>query len=312
MELSTSAFLGVPATIGKSDNTILRALGDRASEAADPMGSYLQIAHISSRYSTLLGQYEHDSTGLLPNPLPIVRTLDTELGVFQARNTLTWSPTVEITFLGARLNLYSYALADNTLNSASPFRRREADAEYVPLSFMAASRLLHLACSFPDEVRLGTLHVRFCVIYAVLLLLRIFRSSHRHLIDESAAQNAISQTWAMLKKSSEVEGDILTRICAIIEFVSKADWSKDAPTPTRSRMSANFVVDVLILGAARHKKEAKEKQIQNLNEPGMDGEIDDGDYLPQFPEWVDTDFANHDQAILQAEFHALFGAYGFS
>ena len=124
----------MPATIGKSDNTILRALGGRPSEFANPMGFYLQIAHISSRYSILLGQYENDSTGLLPDPLPIVRTLDTELGIFQTRNALTWSPTVEITFLGARLNLYSYALANITHNSASASRRGEADAEYVPLS----------------------------------------------------------------------------------------------------------------------------------------------------------------------------------
>jgi hypothetical protein len=275
------------------------------------MASYLQIAHISSRYSTLLGQYEHDSTGLLPDPLPIVRTLDTELGIFQARNALTWSPTVEITFLGARLNLYSYALADITLKSASASRRGEADAEYVPLSFMAATRLLHLACSFPDEVRLGTLHMRFSVIYAVLFLLRISRSEHRHLIDETAAQNAISQTWAMLKNSSEVEGDVLTRVCAIIEYVSKADWSKDAPMPTRSRMGANFVVDVLILGTARHKKEAQEKQSQTLDELEMAGDIDAGGYLSQFPEWGDTDFANHDPALLEAEFHALFEAYRF-
>jgi hypothetical protein len=275
------------------------------------MGSYLQIAHISSRYSTLLGQYENDSTGLLPDPLPIVRTLDTELGIFQTRNALTWSPTVEITFLGARLNLYSYALANTTHNSASASRREEADAQYVPLSFMAATRLLHLACSFPDKVRLGTLHMRFCVIYAVLFLLRISCSSHRHLIDEAAAQNAISQTWAMLKKSSEVEGDIFTRVCAIIEFVSKADWSKDAPMPTRSRMGVNFVIDVLILGAARHKKGAQENQVQNFDAVQLEREIDSEDYLAQFPEWGDTDFANHDPAVLEAEFHALFGACGF-
>jgi hypothetical protein len=127
---------------------------------------------------------------------------------------------------------------------------------------MAATRLLHSACSFPDEVRLGTLHMWFCIIHAVLFLLRISRSSHRHLIDEATAQNAISQTWAMLKKSSEMEGDSSTRVCAIIEYVSKAEWSKDAPMLTRSRIGGNFVVDVLILGTARHKKEAQEKQIQ--------------------------------------------------
>lgn len=149
--------------------------------------------------------------------------------------------------------------------------------------------------------------MRFCVVYAVLFLLRISRSSHRHLIDETAAQNAISQTWAMLKKSSEVEGDSLTRVCAIIEYVSKADWSKDATMPTRSRVGVNFVVNVLIPGTARHKKEAQETQIQNLDELGIDG----GDYLSQFPEWGDTDFAGHDPAVLEAEFQAVFGEYCF-
>ncbi len=153
--------------------------------------------------------------------------------------------------------------------------------------------------------------MQFCVICAVLFLLRISRSSHRQLIGETGARNTISQTLEMLEKSSEVEGDSLTRVCAIIQYVSKADWSKDAPMPTGSRMGWCFVIDFLILGAAWHKKEARDKQNQNLDELKMDGEIDGGNYLSQFPVWSVTEFANHDPAVLDAEFHALFGAYWF-
>jgi hypothetical protein len=169
---------------------------------------------------------------------------------------------------------------------------------------MAATRLLHLACYFPDEVKLCTLHLRFCVIYAVLFRLRISRTAHRQFIDETAAQNTISQTGAMLKKCSEVEGDSLTRVSAIIEYVSKVDWSKDAPMPTRSRMSGNFVIDVLIFGATRHKKQQQEAVI--TEEPEFDGT----DYLSQFPELTGTDLADHDPAVLESEFNALFWEYG--
>ena len=51
-------------------------------------------------------------------------------------------------------------------------------------------------------------------------------------------------------------------------------------------------------------------EIQNLDELKTDGEFDSGDYLSQFSDWGDTDFANHDPAALEAEFHAFFGAYG--
>jgi len=182
------------------------------------------------KYATLLGQYENSSTELLPAPHTLVRALDTELSVLESRYSDMWSPATEIAFLGARLNLYGYVLADRPPNSTPNLEPNDNNTEFVNLGGRAAIRLLHIVHTSPDELVKGTQHTDYCVIYAVLFLLRTFGTAQKALVDETAVWNEISQTWTLMEGLSKVKRDHMARVCIIIEYVTNcADWSGEPP-----------------------------------------------------------------------------------
>jgi hypothetical protein len=281
----------VPATL-KADNAVLDALGGRSRKLPKVMESQLHIAYISSKYSTLLGQYEGSSTGLLPAPHTLVRALDAELSILQNRYSETWSPATEIAFLGARLSLYAYVLADSPPNSAPSLEPNEDNIEFIVLGSRAAVRLLHIVYTSPHELAKGTQHTDYCVVYAVLFLLRIFGTAQKALIDETAVWNAISQTWTLLKGLSKVEHDHMARICTIIEYVTNcADWKGEI-----------FIADVVIRARQRYHAHA---------ESAADGMVQAGETEEaHFPIW--SEFRFEDQDTLLAEFGDIFGSYGLS
>ena len=298
------ARFGVPAT-SKADYAVLHALNAGSPKLPKVMESQLHIAFVVAKYSVLLGQYESSSTGLLPAPHTLVRALDTELSVLESRYSETWSAATEIAFLGARLNLYAYVLADNPPNSASNFKPEQDNIEFVNLGSRVAVRLLHIVCTSPHELVKGTQHTDYCVVYAVLFLLRIFGTAQKALMDETAVWNAISQTWTLMKGLSEVERDHMARICTIIEYVTnRADWSSEAPVPgkARSLMANNFVADVVI--RARQRYHAHTESGAEL--PAPHSETDEAN----FPTW--PEFGFEDQDMLLAEFGDIFGLYGLS
>jgi hypothetical protein len=294
----------VPATL-KADNAVLGALGGRSRKLPKVMESQLHIAYIASKYSTLLGQHEGSFTRLLPAPHALVRALDTELSILQNRYSETWSPATEIAFLGARLSLYAYVLADCPPSSTPSLDPNEDNIEFIVLGSRAAVRLLHIVYTSPHELAKGTQHTDYCVVYAVLFLLRIFGTAQKALIDETAVWNAISQTWTLLKGLSKVERDHMARICTIIEYVTNcADWKGETPAPgkARSLMANNFIADVVIRARQRyhaHAESAADRMMQA-------GETEEA----HFPIW--SEFRFEDQDTVLAEFGDIFGAYGLS
>jgi hypothetical protein len=294
----------VPATL-KADNAILDALSAPSPKLPKIMESQLHIAYITSKYSTLLGQYEGSSTGLLPAPHNLVRALDTELSILQNRYSETWFPATEIAFLGARLSLYAYVLTDSTPNSARSLEPKEDDIEFIILGSRAAIRLLHIVYTSPHELAKGTQHTDYCVVYAVLFLLRIFGTAQRALMDETAVWNAIGQTWTLLKGLSKVERDHMARICTIIEYVTNcADWRGEAPAPEKatSLMANNFIADVVIRARQRYHAHAESAADRMEQAGGAEG--------AHIPVWSEFRFEDHD--TLLAEFGDIFGSYGLS
>lgn len=294
----------MPATL-RADNAVLQALGARSPNLPKVMENQLHIAYIISKYSNLLGQHENSSTGLLPAPHTLIRAFDTELSIFQSQYSDTWSPDTEIAFLGARLNLYAYALTGGPPNSALSLEPREDNIDFVSLGSRAAVRLLHIVHMSPGELAKGTQHTGYCVVYAVLFLLRILGTTQKSLVDETAVWNAISQTWTLMKGLSKMERDHMARICTIIEYVTNCvDWSGEAPIPgkVRSLMANNFIADVVIRARQRY---------HTHTESGVEGaQLDSETEGQRFPVW--SEFGSEDQSTLLAELGDIFGSYGLS
>lgn len=173
------------------------------------------------------------------------------------------------------------------------------------LGSRAAIRLLHIVHTSPDELVKGTQHTDYCVVYAVLFLLRIFGTAQKALVDEAAVWNAISQTWTLMEGLSKVERNHMARVCTIIEYVTNcADWSGEPPVPgkARSLMANNFVADVVIRARQRHHVQTE----SGADLPVPQGETDE----VHFPMW--PEFGFEDQDMLLAEFGDIFGSYSLS
>lgn len=239
---------GVPSSI-RIDHTVLNALNDSIPELPRTMRIQLHIAVITSKISTALGECETSATGLTPDPLPFLRVFESELSMIQDRYANEWSPADEVSFLDARLNLYSYILGQERY---SP-RNCGPVNEFVIQSIVIARQLLNVVTTFPDILSEGIFHIFRSASYAVFFLLRIHGVEDRNLIDEVDIRNVIRQTFTLMKGISETHNDRrfqCMRICRIIEHMIDEDWGAEMPFTGKAEsfMAINFVADVAARG----------------------------------------------------------------
>ena len=242
------------------------------------METQLHIAYLSSKFSAMLGQYENSSTGLYPTPLPLVRMFDAELSALQVRFSKHWTTGNEISFLGARLNLYSYVLAQSLhVAGSADSPQLKAAAEFTMLGSQAAMRLVHIMCVNPDEAVKGAQHSMYCFIYAVLFLLRISGTAQNSPIDHAEIRSAISQGCAIIKGLSKEPNDYMAKTCGVIEYASNnVDWCRAIPYPGKasSLMANNFIADVVLRASERyqklHEEDGSDGPVQTVDLSEMD------------------------------------------
>ncbi|KAL5340571.1 fungal-specific transcription factor domain-containing protein [Aspergillus crustosus] len=242
-----TARFGVPPSI-KIDHTVLHTLNGLIPGVPLTTRIQLHIAVATSKISAALGENETTANGLTPDPLPFTRLFETELATIQTKYTSQWSPADEVSFLDARLSLYSYTLDQKALH-------REPDL--ITQSTLIARQLLIILTTFPDELRKGTFHVFRSASYAVFFLLRILGTAPREYIDEIVIRNIIRQTFTLMREMSQTANDRRSqcvRVCRIIEnMIDYEAWNEDTPFlgKAESFMTNNFVADVAARGIIR-------------------------------------------------------------
>ncbi|KAL1867974.1 hypothetical protein Plec18167_008440 [Paecilomyces lecythidis] len=240
-----SARFGVPGSI-KIDHAILHALNGTMPGVSATTRIQLHIAVVTSKVSAALGECENSPTGLMADPLPLVRVFETELSMIQDRYACEWSPADEVSFLDARLSLYSYVLGQE--------KTEPLNKEVIVQSSITARQLLIVLTTFPDTLTKGTIHVFRAASYAVFLLLRILGTAPSELIDETGIRNIIRQTFTLLRDITQTANDRRSqcvRVCRIIEnMIDYEDWNKDTPFlgKAESFMGMNFIADVAARG----------------------------------------------------------------
>lgn len=218
------------------------------------MRIHLHIAIVTLKISAALGECETSATGLAADPLPFVRMFETELSMIQDKYESEWSPADEVSFLDARLSLYSYVL-DQKKNE--PLKYLHPQNEIITQSCITARQLLTVLTTFPNALRKGTFHVFRAASYAVFFLLRILGTAPSHRIDEMSIRNIIRQAFTLMRDISQTANDRRNqcmRVCRIIEnMIDYEDWNKDTPFlgKARSFMANNFVADVAARGMIR-------------------------------------------------------------
>ncbi|GAD96897.1 pogo transposable element, putative [Paecilomyces variotii No. 5] len=245
-----SARFGVPGSI-RADHAILHSLNGSMPGVSATTRIQLHIAVVTSKISTALGECESSPTGLMADPLPLVRVFETELCMIQDRYACQWSPADEVSFLDARLSLYSYILGRK---KTEPLKNLYPDNEFIVQGSITARQLLIVLTTFPDALTKGTIHVFRAASYAVFFLLRVLGTAPSELIDETGIRNIIRQTFTLLRDISQSANDRRSqcvRVCRIIEnMIEYEDWNKDTPFlgKAESFMSLNFIADVAARG----------------------------------------------------------------
>ncbi|OBT68086.1 hypothetical protein VE03_01510 [Pseudogymnoascus sp. 23342-1-I1] len=245
---SVSGMIGVPATI-TCDHAILEAMGGSSASIPATIYHQLQIANVKDRVSRLLGQNNQSSSGLQPDPTPFIRILNEELDMLASQQEANWEPEIKITFICARLRLYSFAFLQDIIEEPDAgLTRDSARTEFCLSAYLAAMGLTTIASSRSPKAMFWTAEIWTCIVYATMFLLRLWERSKIYGLDETSIRSAVTQLRGLIAENSKEYDDHLARVCAIIDYLSKdgcADIPLRRPLKFHSRLSSNLVLDTV-------------------------------------------------------------------
>ena len=245
ISLSLSSHIGIPSTV-HVDNAIITAVGSRPSWLPPVLEHHLKIAYQGYQINHSLGHHEMTATGLLPNPISIIKVFDTSLRALETQIGGSWSFVSEIAFLKVQLQLYSFAVNAELSESKKVSEISLPTLEIMELANLSAIKLIEVAANLSEDVVLWSTNTHSAVAYAVCFLLKLSALPDRSCIDRVTARNSISQGWNLLRGGSVMENDHFSRICTIIEYLVKRNdtvQSDRLSMTVEARMSANIVLD---------------------------------------------------------------------
>ncbi|KAH8883028.1 hypothetical protein GQ53DRAFT_830986 [Thozetella sp. PMI_491] len=280
---------GVPSTM-RMDQVLLRFSAE-TSDAYNPvLRCILQIMQRDHAFSLILGHNETTSDGLLADPLAIIQAYESDLNTLEAQFQHTWTPSIEATFLGSKLRLYTYALmrtSDRDSSEGIRFRAAAGPAAtdtsvYLARAYSAAMRIVEISaydtteqnmtmCNWATWTSFDLHHL----VYATFFLLEITRNWGMS-SDNVATNNAIRQAWATFKGCVVAENDLFTRVCDIIEYATHGRLQQsavDSPDAmpqflVKSRMGANLIMDLVFRSRSRFDEGQKVYQ-DTISEVGV-------------------------------------------
>ena len=282
ISLSVSAILGLPATI-HPNHTILTVLARRPPSVPPTLYSLLQISFQRHKFSFVLGQSERTADGLAPEPFPLIRAHEMESELLEQRDIEHWNISLKIIYLGSRLHIYTYALMTFNIQHNGEDTNSRSDtaqvAEYLSRVQKAALDTIELRCS--EEARRGvdgitppseaprpadqplhwTIFEFHSLLTAVCFLLKLTKFWKID-PDPITTGTAITSAWNIFNSMSRTKDDIFARICDIIRYITRVDWSscKERGMIVRSRMGANMTYEVVV--RARNRFNERRAQAQ--------------------------------------------------
>lgn len=235
-----STRFGLPNMAGV-DHSILAALAEKPSWLPEVMYHQLHIAHQGAKFCNILGNNELTATGLLPNATSIIQMFDKELRALEARFKSRWRNYEHSFFMGTKLQLYSFALAAASSESANTAQTR---TETFTHAYITAMTLIQSALESSAGLPYWTEHQLRHIVDAVFFLLKLLGSSYEF-VDKSAAGNTVGQVWQLLRSRSQAEDDHPSRVCSVIEYLThnRGHQENHPSVRVKSRMAGNLAVD---------------------------------------------------------------------
>jgi hypothetical protein len=202
------------------------------------------------------------------NRLNMIKVYSTELTCMQMNGSHQDSSVLEVMFLGARLQMYSFALVD------IPSELDTQNGRYIAIDTfyqaeLTAIKLIDIVHQ-EIETEYAPVLVTRLVIYAALILLWILRSKYANNKQEIA--RAVTTSQELFAKLSRYERDEPQRAITLISSVSRIDQDRKRSLPVRSRMSATLIYESI-----RVSKENSNEIVQELLDSLLKG-----DHIPEF------------------------------
>lgn len=305
-EARVTAQNGVPSSV-RLDQSILEATTRHPPWLPDRLYFQLLMAVQHYHICNELGNNELTSSGLLANPSPSVRLFEHELNVHETRFSESWSTSDHVQFLGCKLSLYIFALSADPAPPNSEIIESEPQSQWLPPAYKSAVKCIALMSSFDDELVFTSIHLRRCLINAVLFLLRIMLYSAPPVADPATVRNCILQGWDILRSLSLASNDHMSRVCAVIEYLStsaepQGSYKAETFSTIKSRMAGSLGVDSILRARDRFSQAVKDQRPLDYTEAATAQELVSESDTQQATTWmIDEDPSNFDWTDLPVE-----------
>ncbi|KKK26304.1 hypothetical protein ARAM_001567 [Aspergillus rambellii] len=142
--ITLSAQLGLPPT-ARLDPGLLEILAAKPRWLPDTLYFQLHLARRALSITLTLGCSETSATGLLKEPDPFIRNFETDFQALDYQFSPSWSPADQILFLGCRIMLYTFALADRGKWKDS--LQHETSSHWLIRAYLTATTTIQAASS---------------------------------------------------------------------------------------------------------------------------------------------------------------------
>jgi hypothetical protein len=210
------------------------------------------ISRLNATFSATIGFNAHNMHGLIDpsERMNMIKLYDREFSYLKSNKLREMDQGIEVAFLGAQLQLFSFALHDDMPDSLDL-------VEIVHKAETAACRLIQLVSQ--SELQFLPVQWSRSVILAAVMLLKILKSPHvgdSHLINNQVT--LAHQIFTLITKDDDdgsQRSDRLLLLFSVLE--DKKKWP-----PVQCRLTASLVYD-----AIRVSKEYYEEVLDNIVNP---------------------------------------------
>ncbi|KAI9690322.1 MAG: hypothetical protein M1822_009283 [Bathelium mastoideum] len=207
--------------------------------------------------------------GLASDPFSLIEICDMEYNLLEHHSTAAWNRGLMVIDLGSKLQTYTYALMHFRSHETPSHLNREKNSAqitgYLSRGKRLAMDIIELYCleksrtSFyrnnppseapqsADQPAHWTIFETQSLCFAVIYLLKITKFWQID-TDTVSTDSALSSVWNIFHPLARTKEDYYSRVCDIIKYILKVDWSscKDEPIMIRSRRGANLAFDMLL------------------------------------------------------------------
>ncbi|EPS45759.1 hypothetical protein H072_136 [Dactylellina haptotyla CBS 200.50] len=229
-------FLGVPPSVTVDYNL----LSNFSHPSIDPtLSKMCRIFHLLTQSALDISGYTPTpSTPLDPNSrLEMVITYGAEFSTLQVQHLDPMNDTLKITFLFARVQLWSFALAEDI-----PLSQKQIDV--VKQAERDACDLIELCYSL--NLSISPTYIRRAMCYCAFVLAKILRAQQATQCE--VLEDNIEKVRQALMTTSDSRGDIMHKACELLQDIPYFEDKRLSP-PITSRMGQSVLYDLMRIGA---------------------------------------------------------------